>query len=146
MKMTHLLLLFTIVLISPAMAQAASEDGKAEKCRSVHQTPIVVFIQPSDKEIESMKKKDEEGFYIIADDAMYYQAQAMEFLEKMKFPYCFTENEKHEFKTHDNNQYAVNDKCEAWCLILWNGKNKPVSTYTVDISMHESYLKRARLK
>ncbi len=146
MKITCLLLLFTIVLITPAISRATSGDAEPEKCGSVHQTPVAVFIGPSDKKIESMKKKDEMGFYTIADDAMFYQAQAIEFLEKIKFPYCFTENEEHEFRTQDNKQYAVKEKCEGWCLILWNGKDNPVSTYTVDISIHEPYLKGARLR
>jgi hypothetical protein len=146
MKIKQVLLIFAIILISPAVTRAASEDAESKKCGPVHQAPVAVFIGPSDKKIEAMKREGEEGFYTIADDAMYYQAQAMEFLEKMKFPYCFTENEKHVFKTDGNKQYAVNEKCEAWCLILWNGKDKPVSTYTIDISMQESYLKRAKLK
>ena len=111
MKITHLLLLLTIVLISPAMSHAASQDAAAKKCESIHQTPIAVFVEPTDKEIEALKKEDEEGFYIIANDAMYYQYQATEFLDKMKFPYCFTENEKHVFKAADNKEYIVNKKC-----------------------------------
>ncbi len=139
----HLLL---AIVLAPAISCTASEGAAPNKCASVHQTPVAIFIGPSDKKIEALKKKDEEGFYVIADDAMYYQAQATEFLDKMKFPYCFTENEKHAFKMNADLQYAVNKKCETWCLILWNGKDKPVSTSTVDISMYESYLKSATLK
>lgn len=146
MKTGQKLLLFAVVMIAPAILPAASKDEGPKRCGTVHQKPIAVFIEPSDKEIESMKRGGEEAFYTIADDAMYYQAQALEYLEKMRYPYCFTKEEKHVFKTDDNRQYAVNQKCGAWCLILWDGKGEPVFTYTADISSHEAYLKGANLK
>lgn len=38
----------------------------------MYQTPIAVFIEPSDNGIESLKKEvGKEDFYTIADDAIY---------------------------------------------------------------------------
>lgn len=142
MKKICLLLVTSLVLMHPSLSRAASDEGKTKKCAAIHQTPVAVFIQPSDSKIESMKKESGEDFDTIADDAMYYQWQATEFLEKMKFPYCFTENENHVFKAGQNKEYSVNEKCEGWCLVLWNGKDKPISSYAIDISMQEEYLRR----
>jgi hypothetical protein len=129
-----------------AASSQSNENEQSNDCPAVHEKPIAVFIQPSDKKIELMKKEDGDGFYTIADDAMYYQAQAIEYLKKKRFPYCFTENEKHEFISEKKKRFVMDKKCEGWCLILWNGKDEPVRTYTVDIAMHEAYLKKAKLK
>ncbi len=139
------LLIISIGLLAAASSQG-NENGKSSKCPAVHEKPVAVFIEPSENKIELMKKEDGDGFYTIADDAMYYQSQAIEYLGKMRFPYCFTENEKHEFIIEKKKRYVVSEKCEGWCLILWNGKDEPVRTYTVDIAMQEEYLKRAKLK
>lgn len=133
-------------MIFPVQSGAASGDVTSGKCPTVSEKPVAVFIQPSDKKIEQMKKEDGEAFYTIADDAMYYQSQAIEYLEKMHIPFCFSENENHTFKKDGSTSYSVNQKCEGWCLILWNGKEKPVWTNAVDITMQEAYLKRAGSK
>jgi hypothetical protein len=136
-------LIISIALTAPATSPAVSKDTKNKKCSSIFEKPIAVFIEPTDQKIEAMKKENGEDFYTIADDALYYESQATEFLEKMGFPYCFTERESHEFKIDNNKKFSVNEKCDGWCLILWNGKDKPESANTVDLFMYESYLKRA---
>ncbi len=135
-----------IAVILPAHPGTASEAAMSAQCPPVTEKPVVVFIQPAAKKIERMKKERGEDFYIFADDAMYYQSQAIEYLEKMRFPFCFSENENHQFKQDAGNTYTENQKCEGWCLILWNGKEKPVWTNATDIIMHEAYLKRAGSK
>lgn len=46
--------------------------------------PIVLFISPSPKEIEKLKKKYKDDFYTIADDANFYFANATEYLDSLK--------------------------------------------------------------
>ncbi|WP_261511314.1 hypothetical protein [Chryseobacterium paludis] len=47
----------------------------------------VLFILPSSKRIEELKKKHGEDFYIIADDANYYYANAIEFMDSLHGKY-----------------------------------------------------------
>jgi len=90
------LILFLIPLSFPAAFAASSADP--DRCPALHKKPVAVFIMPSDKKLDAMKKEYGDDFYTVADDAMFYQAKAMEFLDSLHFSYCFTEQEGHTFK------------------------------------------------
>ena len=131
-----------LIVLACCPPQARAKDDTV--CPAVHETAIAIFIEPTDEEIALMKKENGEDFYTIADDALYYQSQAAELLQKIKFPFCSTTNESHEFIAKDNNKkYSVSKKCRGWCLILWNGHGEPIWTNAVDLFMHESYLQNA---
>jgi hypothetical protein len=116
--------------------------GEPGACATLHEKPIAIFIDPTDEELEAMKKANsEEDFFTITDDNLYYNAQAIEFLKQRDIPYCFTTEEGHEFVTPDNKTYSVNKECSHWCLIIWNGKAEPLSVIAIDLFMYESYFK-----
>lgn len=136
-------LLFLCLLLAAWPFSGHAEEY--EKCSDTHERPIAIFIEPTDAEIASMKEEHgQEDFYVIADDSLYYQWQATEFFEKKKFHFCFTENEKHSFLFDNKPKLTLNVDCQGWCLILWNGRDEPISTTAVDLFMHESYLESAK--
>lgn len=53
----------------------------------------ILFITPSEKKIEELKKQYGEDFYTIADDANYYYSNATEYLDSLKIKYAnYNEN------------------------------------------------------
>ncbi len=101
--------IFVIVLMRFIPLNSIAE--KHTFCPSIHEKPVAIFIGPTAEEIESMKQETGEDFYVIADDAMCYQWQAMELLEKMKFPFCFTEEENHTFLIKEKSKkFSLNEK------------------------------------
>jgi hypothetical protein len=85
----------------------------------------VLLIYPSDRTINSLKKKLGDDFYIIADDANYYSANIMEYLNSLKVPYfniCDSvkviikdsKNQKKEIKNTNNDLY--------WYVVMYNIK------------------------
>jgi len=129
------------ILISFSVQPLGAEENR--ECPSHHEGPIAIFIDPTDEEIELMKRENgEDDFYTIADDSLYYKWEAVEFLKKRNVPYCFTRNEGHEFTGKGNiRKYSIKRKCADWCLILWNGRNEPVWVSAVDIIIYDNYLK-----
>lgn len=114
-------------------------------CPLVHEQAVVVFIDPTEEEIEKMKKEvGEDDFYAIADDILYYRYNAQEYLKELGFPFCFTKEEKHKFIMADNKKLSFEKKCNDWSLVLWNGKEEPICASAVDILLHEQYLKAAK--
>jgi hypothetical protein len=137
----------TAFLISMLILLASFEVGSQESkvCPSIHTGPIAIFIDPTDEELDKMKKDNgEEDFYTIADDNVYFNSQASDYLKEKNVASCHTENEKHAFITKDNKRYELDKACSYWCLIIWNGRDKPIYASPVDIFMYESYLKGSK--
>jgi hypothetical protein len=133
---------FTLALLCMGMGASNVADAQeVKKCATVHEGPVAIFIEPTDEEREALKKeRGEEDFDTIADDIMWYDWRATEFLSKRDIPFCFTTEEHHEFITVDDKRYSVDKECRYWCLLLWNGKDEPVYTDSIDIDMYEDYL------
>jgi hypothetical protein len=138
----RLIRLLIVIFVAALLHIQIAPAQEPEKCATLHEGPIAIFIDPTDEEIEAMKKDNsEEDFFAIADDNIYFNSQAMEFLKQRNIPYCFTTDESHKFITSDNKRYSMNKECSYWCLILWNGKSEPVSASAIDMFMYESYFK-----
>lgn len=80
--MTSVIKPFVILFVFVTFYAHVSRAQESKKCQSVHEEPIAIFIEPTDEEIGVMKKEDGEAFYTSADDALHYQWQAVESLEK----------------------------------------------------------------
>ena len=106
-------------------------------------TPCALVLYPTDKQIDSMKKKDGEDFYTIADDNQFYMANCLEYLDSVKLK-TITKDSKGvlAFKTQNNQLYKLKLDTLSWSVILFNGKTKP---YHTDITLfqddYRSYMK-----
>ncbi len=87
----------------------------------------ILLIYPSDKTINSLKKKLGDDFYIVADDANYYSANIMEHLDSLDTPYINvsdsikiiiknSKGQKREIKVNGN-------KNLYWYAILYDVQN-----------------------
>jgi len=89
------------------------------------------------------KTKDLEGFYAAADDYMFYKAEATSFLKSKKIPYKLTQEKKIKFIVRKKVIEMDYSKSERdWFVLIYNGKDKPVETYSIDINEDETLLKQ----
>lgn len=81
-----------------------------------------------------MKRAGEEGFYAVANDAMYYSAQTQEYLEKRRIKVRDTSAPQLRFRTATGTLYRVDLRSDvfAWGLLLFDGKHKPVQADLVE--------------
>lgn len=89
------------------------------------QSNVVIFLYPNEKTIESIKDRLGDDFYIIADDANYYNSVAIEFLESKNISYVSVCDSSQIIIRKKGFQDMVIDKKtdNSWYAILYNDTN-----------------------
>ncbi|PWW30740.1 hypothetical protein [Chryseobacterium sp. AG844] len=86
----------------------------------------ILFITPSEKKTEELKKQHGEDFYTIADDANYYYSNATEYLDSLKIKYAnYNKNEVIAFKEGLKTKIITPQK-SSWYSILYKDKKAKV--------------------
>lgn len=96
----------------------------------------VVFISPDSLEIEHMKQEyGEEDFYTIADDNLYYDYEAYEFLKEKEFEYKSTDKRFVKLIKESGKEIFVDTHKydENWGVIIFNGKDEPIVVPSMEI-------------
>jgi uncharacterized protein YcfL len=99
----------------------------------------VIFISPTTKEINEMKKRlGVDDFYTVADDINYYRSQAYEFLESRTMKSYQTDKRFIRFTMKDGDTvYVDTEKIESkWTIILCDGYDKPYSSDIIDLHLN----------
>lgn len=139
--MKSIVLLLTVTLLSCTEGKIGDGQSKTPQLNKTSTTDsdtiidnsVVLFVGPSDIEIEELKKEHgEDNFYIIADDANAYDSEALEIVEKKNLKSIFTQkrlltftNERH---TIDKNTI---DKCK-WLIIYYEKGKLPITYCPID--------------
>lgn len=99
----------------------------------------VIFLNPSDLEIEEIKKqKGEDDFFTIADDENNYVANIREILKKQKINTLSTNKKIIQFKS-DNTVFDKQQVENKWSILVYK-KNKPlriISSIDLYIELNE---------
>jgi len=117
------------------------------RAESVSTFPCAILYEADPTKIKAFKAKmNEEDFYTVADDSMWYLAQAREFLEKQNVEIVDTKESKILLtgKNHKPVQIDVPiDQCAA--LYFYDGINPPVEA---DLTMvdedYKKFIQQAR--
>lgn len=127
---------------------SSSVDSFGPPSREVFKVSGVaaVFFQPNSAWIETMKKENEDAFYVIADDAMYSYSIATDFLNKENIKILSTDKRYLQF-IKDNGEDVVIDRNsisrEGWGVFLFDGKRDPFNANMAVIQTdYESYFRR----
>jgi len=90
--------------------------------------PCAVLYWPDEAKIERLKKKgNEEGFYTVADDNMYYVAQSREYLKKHKIKSIDSHAGTFRFVPVAGPAFVLDRRADkySWGLILFDGRHAP---------------------
>lgn len=80
----------------------------------------ILFISPSDKNIEKLKMQKGDDFYTIADDANAYYANATEYLDSLKIKYTNNDDDKIiGYKINGQFVHIPKNK-SSWYVIFFN--------------------------
>lgn len=133
-------LLVTLMLIS-CKSYSISPEYKLDTSNPIN-SKIVIFVSPTSDAIKKLKAENGEDFYTIADDTNFYNAKAWEYLEKNKIPYKLTKEKKFKFIVNNKPiKYDYSKSEQAWFIIIYNGKDKPVKGFSIDIDKYTNLLK-----
>lgn len=138
--LSALFLSLTLMLIS-CKSYSINEEYKLD-AKNIINSKIVIFVSPTSEEIEKLKAKDEDAFYTSADDVNFYNAKAEEYLEKNNIPYKLTKEKKMKFLVGNKvTEFDYSMSEQAWFIIMYNGKDKPVKESSINIEKYKNLLK-----
>lgn len=99
-----------------------------------------VFIVPDSIEISKMKKEyGDESFYIAADDNSYYDFEASQYLDSMRYKCIYPKTRYLKFKVNSDT-ICIDTKSkyrDGWLSILYKENKVPKFYYSVNI--HEAF-------
>jgi hypothetical protein len=117
-----------------AYLMTGSVDAKEEE---VFESDCALLISPTDEQIAAMKKQyGEEDFYIIADDNVWYDANAMSLLDSVGVK-VISPKKRYARLTGVNSQWILDLRGEGalpWNLIFFSTKKGPEIFSTVDLT------------
>lgn len=97
----------------------------------------VLVVNPTDEQIdEMMKEYGEEDFYTIADDASYYQANAISIIDSLGVKSVSAEK-PYALLIGDNAPWTINLRrkgAPGWMLILFNKSKTPEIVPAIDVN------------
>jgi hypothetical protein len=98
----------------------------------------VLFIRPTIEQIEQLKStyQDEEQFYIMADDASFYTANAIEYLESKNIDIFYLDSIKNVcFNKKDTFDFSN----LAWDFVLYKKNKTPQIVKAIDLKYEFEY-------
>ena len=136
-----------VTVLLCAAACAAPTDGAAEHPRpTTYSAPVVLFVQLDSGEIQRLRAEmGDEAFYVAADDAMWYQASALELLDSLGVPHAMTSRGEARFRVRGATvPFAWKDVDRTWFLVVYDGDRMPEIVPSVDLRAHVARLRRGR--
>ena len=111
----------------------AQHAGKKDRPKIIDK-PCVIIVSPTDAQIDSMKKVNEDDFYTIADDSNFYIGMVRLYLDSIKTPVIDIESKGTlSFRLANKKVSRVNMNI-VWGLFLYNGKDKPLKVESTEFA------------
>ena len=131
MRAAGLVVVAGLVLLAARPAPAPAQAPIREYSR-----PIVLIVQPDSADLARLRRRlGDEAFYITADDAMWYQAQALELLDSLHVPYETVPRGPIRFRVRGQmKQYTWGDADGTWFALIYDGTSEPKVSSGVDLA------------
>lgn len=114
--------------VAEAVSQIAPQDSVD------YATPIVLLVSPGSEAIDSLKDALGEDFYVVADDAMWYRASALELLDSLNLSYAVTHARSATFLVQGQPRHVSwSDVTFAWFAVVYDGRTEPTISAFVDL-------------
>ena len=126
------------LLLATALALAAAWPGgvRAQAPVREYSRPIVLIVQPDSAELARLRRRlGDEAFTITADDAMWYQAQALELLDSLHVPHQTVGRGPLRFQVRGQmKEYTWGDADGTWFALIYDGESEPRVSSGVDLA------------
>lgn len=101
----------------------------------VYTEPIVLFVDPDSAERARLREEHgDEAFYIIADDAMWYRAEALALLDSLGVRHERVGRGQAYFRVAGERQvFDWSDVEGAWFVVVYNGRDEPRIARPIDL-------------
>src|SRR5688572_357302 len=128
---TLLVILTGLGLLAGRPARAPAQARVPEYSR-----PIVLIVRADSAEVDRLRRRlGDEAFYITADDAMWYQAQAYELLDSLRVPYATVGSGPIRFRVRgETREYTWRDADAIWFALIYDGVSEPKPSFGADLA------------
>lgn len=101
-------------------------------------SPVVLFVQPDSAEVARLHAElGDDAFYTTADDAMWYQAQALALLDSLGVAHAFVRRGEARFGVRGRiRPFGWKDVERSWFVVVYNGVTEPFITSAADLNEH----------
>jgi predicted ATPase len=127
-------------------AACATPTDRAIVQPSAYSAPVVLFVQPDSGEVQRLRAEmGDEAFYVAADDAMWYQASALELLDSLGIRHAIASRGEARFRVRGTTvPFAWKAVDRTWFLVVYDGERMPEIVPSVDLREHVARLRRGR--
>lgn len=102
--------------------------------RPDYDTPVVLFVSPDSQELSDLQERHGEDFFVVADDAMWYRALALELVDSLELAHADTEADSARFIVNgQTEQVTWIERGPGWFAVVYDGRNRPSIVADVDI-------------
>jgi hypothetical protein len=128
----------TLLVILTGLGLLAGRPGRAPAQARVpeYSRPIVLIVRADSAEVERLRRRlGDEAFYITADDAMWYQAQAYELLDSLRVPHATVGRGPIRFRVRgETREYTWSDADAIWFALVYDGVSEPKPSFGPDLA------------
>jgi hypothetical protein len=143
LRLRHLT--FLAVAAFAACAQPA-DTAPAHARLATYSSPVVLFVQPDSAEVARLHRElGDEAFYTTADDAMWYQADAIALLDSLGIAHHDVHRGEARFIVGGRARpFSWMEVDRSWFLVLYDGAGDPVIASPIDLREHVGRLRPGR--
>ena len=131
-------LLAYLALAAAAACAQPADTARTRVPAAAYSAPVVLFVQPDSAEVARLHRElGDEAFYTTADDAMWYQAQAVTLLDSLWIAHADTRRGEARFVIGGRTRpFGWQDVDRTWFLVVYDGSSEPVIASAVDLREH----------
>lgn len=144
--MTTFLHRFRVAVMLATCGCTASSDPAPERGRTaVFSEPVVLLVSPDSLEVDRLRRELGDDFYVTADDAMWYRAEALALLDRLGIPHRDVGRGAARFLV-DGEPRVVSWEAtgRAWFSIVYDGRAEPKLASDIDLREAVSNFPRTR--
>jgi hypothetical protein len=113
---------------------AEPPDRAPERLQADYSEPIVLLLSPDSAEVSRLQQELGDDFFVVADDAMWYRAEAVAWLDSLQIPHVEVGRGTARFLVDGRSRrVSWEDAAQTWFSVVYDGKAEPKISSDVDL-------------
>lgn len=118
-----------LLLVATACAATSSLEPRADYTR-----PVVLFVSAEEAEIERLKTELGEDFWTVADDAMWYRAEAYDLVQKRGIAHAQVGRGQATFRVGGEvKPFSWAEDERPWFVVFYDGEHEPRALFDIEL-------------
>lgn len=102
------------------------QEKRLQMPTKVFRGDVGVMVYPSDKQVDSLQRQQQDDFMTAADDNMFYMSQAKDYLEMIHTSVArISTDTLLIFETESGQKFPMNMRKELWAMVIFDGVHTP---------------------